>query len=74
MAGRGEVQRIRIGEEVLVVLPEREYEALLANRRQVGGCTARVRALQHALAEALSRLAAAEGAGAADDGAPDVAQ
>ncbi|MGW4811202.1 hypothetical protein ACWEPB_06045 [Kitasatospora cineracea] len=59
MAGRGGARRIRVGEEVLVVLPERESESPLANRRQVGACSARARALQHALAEAPSEPAAA---------------
>ncbi|MGF1425262.1 hypothetical protein [Kitasatospora sp. LaBMicrA B282] len=58
-------RRLRVNGEVLVLLPEKEYESLLATRRQVGAGSARMRALQQALTDALARLAASEGGGRA---------
>ncbi|MFG3224671.1 hypothetical protein ACGF07_07820 [Kitasatospora sp. NPDC048194] len=60
MSKRPAPRRVRINGEALVVLSEREYESLLATRRQVGASNARLRALQHALTEALARLAASD--------------
>ncbi|MFJ5925654.1 hypothetical protein ACIQF6_23900 [Kitasatospora sp. NPDC092948] len=62
--------RIRVDGEVLVVISEKEYESLLATRRQVGAGGARIRVLQQALADALARLALAEGGTATEGEVP----
>ncbi|WP_282204582.1 hypothetical protein [Kitasatospora fiedleri] len=70
MSRRPLPRRVRIDGEVLVVISEKEYEGLLATRRQVGAIGARTRVLQQALADALARLALAEGGGGAPDREP----
>ncbi|MFJ8921782.1 hypothetical protein [Streptomyces sp. NPDC102415] len=67
MTGRPQPRRITLGGREAVALTPQEYERLLASRRQIGGQSARVRALGRQVRQAEQLLREVEALVAAPD-------